>query len=144
MPSRRSRNLLCHNCSTCKLDNHLCHPSSSEGCFENVITGHLFDLSKKHSVPLDLWICIPKCKLRYENYLQQECFLTGRDKGQPIEKCQTQMTSWRSLRFSDERLYIKIKYCYYLGREKCMHFSVSIQEPKYSGALCSPLIFRCI
>lgn len=105
-----------HNCSTCKFNNHLCHPTSSECCFKNIITGHLFDQFKKR-----LWICMAKCRLA-EKLHPIARWSYWKDQGQPAEEYQTQTTPWRPLRFSDERLYIKIKCCYYLGKVKRMHF----------------------
>lgn len=77
--------LLCHNCSTCKFNNHLCHSSSSWGCFEYVVTGHLFDPFKKHPMPLDLWMCRPKCKLSYKTTSNSNISLLKETKGSQLK-----------------------------------------------------------
>lgn len=143
MPSGESLNLLCHNCSICKLDNHLCHPSSSQGCFENVITGHLFDLFKKHSVPL-----APECA-----YSSARSVMKLHPAGMfPYWKRQ-RAANWRMPDPNDilkafEILRWKALYknkVLLLPRQRKMHaFSVSIQEP-YIVAPSAPLwYFVCI
>lgn len=121
-----------HNCSTREFNNHLCHPTSSKCCFKNIKTGHLFDQFKKH-----LWICMAKWRLDEKLHPIARWSYWG----QPAEEYQNQTTPWRPLRFSDERLYIKIKCCYYLGKENACIFC---QHPrsKNSGAFRSPLIFH--
>lgn len=85
VPSGESLNLLCHNCSTCSSDNRLCHPSSSRGCFENVITGHLFDLFRKHSMPLAPRMRMPKFKLSYETTPNRNVSLLKETKGSQLK-----------------------------------------------------------
>lgn len=134
---------LCHNCSTCKLSNHLCHPSSSQGCFDSVITGHLFDLFKNQPMPLDLWIHIPKCssviKLHptaiFPYWKGQRAASWKMPDPNDILKA-SEILRWKTL-YKNKMLL--------LPRQRKMHaFSVSIQEPNIV-VLSGPLwYFPCI